>query len=81
MGSPKCRIVGKSQPGLIMIDPMISTRTRRPVRALMRPWALCGRAHSRWFGGHGGRVFSHHHATAVAFLGVTFITDKNRISD
>jgi hypothetical protein len=28
MGSPKCRIVGKSQSGLIMIDPIISTRTR-----------------------------------------------------
>jgi hypothetical protein len=28
MGSQKCRIVGKSQPVLIMIDPMISTRTR-----------------------------------------------------
>jgi hypothetical protein len=29
LGSQKCRIVGKSQPVLMMIDPMISTRTRR----------------------------------------------------
>jgi hypothetical protein len=28
MGSPKCRIVGKSQPVHIMINPIISTRTR-----------------------------------------------------
>jgi hypothetical protein len=28
MGSQKCRIVGESQPVLIMIDPMISTRNR-----------------------------------------------------
>jgi hypothetical protein len=28
MGSQTCRIVGKSQPVLIMINPMISTRTR-----------------------------------------------------
>jgi hypothetical protein len=28
MGSPTCRIVGKSQAVLIVIDPMISTRTR-----------------------------------------------------
>jgi hypothetical protein len=34
--TPKCRIVGKSQPGLIMIDPMISTRTRTLVRAAGR---------------------------------------------
>jgi hypothetical protein len=32
MGSPKCRIVGDSQSVLIMIDPMISTRTRRRAR-------------------------------------------------
>ena len=29
MGAPKCRIVGKSQPVLIMIDPIISPRTCR----------------------------------------------------
>jgi hypothetical protein len=29
MGSQKCGIVGKSQPALIMINPMIFTRTRR----------------------------------------------------
>jgi hypothetical protein len=29
MGSQKCGIVGKSQPVLIVIDPMIVTRTRR----------------------------------------------------
>jgi hypothetical protein len=28
MGAPKCRNVGKSQSVLIMIDPIISTRTR-----------------------------------------------------
>jgi hypothetical protein len=28
MGSQKCRIVGKSQPVLIVIDPIIFTRTR-----------------------------------------------------
>jgi hypothetical protein len=28
MGTQKCRIVGKSQSVLIMVDPMISTRTR-----------------------------------------------------
>jgi hypothetical protein len=28
MGSQKCRIVGKSRTVLIMIDPIISTRTR-----------------------------------------------------
>jgi hypothetical protein len=28
MGSQKCRIVGKSQSVLMMINPMISTRTR-----------------------------------------------------
>jgi hypothetical protein len=28
MGSQKCRIVGKSQPVLVMIDPIIFTRTR-----------------------------------------------------
>jgi hypothetical protein len=28
MGSQKCRIVGKFQSVLIMIDPIISTRTR-----------------------------------------------------
>ena len=28
MGSQKCRIVGKSQSVLILIDPIISTRTR-----------------------------------------------------
>jgi hypothetical protein len=32
MGSQKCGIVGKSQPGLLMINPMISTRTRRCAR-------------------------------------------------
>jgi hypothetical protein len=32
MGSQKCRIVGRSQPLLIMIDPVISTRTRRRAR-------------------------------------------------
>jgi hypothetical protein len=30
MGPGKYEIVGKSQPVLIMIDPMISTRTRMP---------------------------------------------------
>jgi hypothetical protein len=30
MGSQKCRIVGKSQPVLIMINPIIFTRTRTP---------------------------------------------------
>jgi hypothetical protein len=28
MGSPTCGIVGKSQPVLLMVDPMIFTRTR-----------------------------------------------------
>jgi hypothetical protein len=28
IGSPKCGIVGKSQPALVITDPMISTRTR-----------------------------------------------------
>jgi hypothetical protein len=28
MGAGKCGIVGKSQPGLIMINPMISTRQK-----------------------------------------------------
>jgi hypothetical protein len=33
MGSQKCRNVGKSQPALIMINPMIFTRTRTPVES------------------------------------------------
>jgi NAD(P)-dependent dehydrogenase (short-subunit alcohol dehydrogenase family) len=32
MGSQKCRVVGKSQPVLIMINPIISTRTRTRAR-------------------------------------------------
>jgi hypothetical protein len=32
MGSQQCRIVGKSQPVLIMINPIIFTRTRISVR-------------------------------------------------
>jgi hypothetical protein len=37
MGSQQCRIVGKSQLVLIMIDPVIFTRTRIWVRALGSP--------------------------------------------
>jgi hypothetical protein len=37
MGSQKCGIVGKSQPVLSMIDPMISTRTRIGSQ-LRLPW-------------------------------------------
>eukprot|EP01047_Picozoa_sp_COSAG01_P011636 COSAG01_NODE_511_length_16061_cov_15.815875_9_plen_43_part_00 len=33
MGSPKCGIVGKSQSVLVMIDPMIFTRSRRRVES------------------------------------------------
>ena len=33
MGSQKCRTVGKSQPVLMMIDPIISTRTRIAIEA------------------------------------------------
>jgi hypothetical protein len=33
MGSPKCGIVGKSQPVLMMINPMIFTRTRSDDRS------------------------------------------------
>jgi hypothetical protein len=45
MGSQKCRIVGKSQPVLIMIDPMIiSTRTRSHHGVLVRTEAECGPA-------------------------------------
>jgi hypothetical protein len=32
MGSPKCRIVGESQSVLMMINPIIFTRTRSPRR-------------------------------------------------
>jgi hypothetical protein len=32
MGSHKCRIVGKSQPVLVVINPIISTRTRNTGR-------------------------------------------------
>jgi hypothetical protein len=35
MGAPKCRNVGKSQPVLIVIDPIISTRTRMWTRLRM----------------------------------------------
>jgi hypothetical protein len=46
MGSQKCGIVGKSQPVLIMIDPIISTRTRNSiictcVRACVRACVIC----------------------------------------
>jgi hypothetical protein len=34
MGSQKCGIVGKSQPIVVMINPMISTR--------IRTWGSCG---------------------------------------
>jgi hypothetical protein len=37
MGPGKCRIVGKSQPALIMIDPIIFTRTRTEA-----PWLANG---------------------------------------
>eukprot|EP01047_Picozoa_sp_COSAG01_P026603 COSAG01_NODE_1720_length_9391_cov_27.761085_6_plen_142_part_00 len=37
MGSQNCRIVGESQPVLIMIDPIIFTRTRTPLLLLLAP--------------------------------------------
>jgi hypothetical protein len=43
MGSQKCRIVGKSQPVLIMTNPMIATRTRRDLSQ-----TGTGRSQSRW---------------------------------
>eukprot|EP01047_Picozoa_sp_COSAG01_P040845 COSAG01_NODE_3462_length_6067_cov_3.183311_4_plen_88_part_00 len=43
MGSHTCRIVGKSQPVLIMIDPIIFTRTRR-----LAPARCLSHAHRRW---------------------------------
>jgi hypothetical protein len=39
-GLQKYRNVGESQPVLIMIDPVISTRTRYQVAALMVPEAM-----------------------------------------
>jgi hypothetical protein len=48
MGSQPCRIVRKSQPVLMMINPMISTRTRTRIQNLRSQgacrWLGCGRA-------------------------------------
>jgi hypothetical protein len=48
MGSPKCRIVGKSQPVLVRINPMIFTRTRTSRRGgAAVPLPSCwGQSHS-----------------------------------
>jgi hypothetical protein len=53
MGSQNCRIVGKSQPVLMMIDPIISTRTRDVGRLddtsmLWMGQVLFRGAHDRW---------------------------------
>jgi hypothetical protein len=37
MGSQKCRIVGKSQPVIMMINPMIFTRTRTALSRALTP--------------------------------------------
>jgi hypothetical protein len=51
MGSPKCGRVGKSQPVLIMIHPIIFTRTRRGPSSWTwtapRPSARCGSCRAR----------------------------------
>jgi hypothetical protein len=40
MGSQNCRIVGKSQSVLILINPIICTRTRMPCSQTPRPGEL-----------------------------------------
>jgi hypothetical protein len=49
IGSKKCRIVGESQSALMMIDPIIFTRTRILCRERERERAL--RATDTWAGG------------------------------
>jgi|EP01049_Picozoa_sp_SAG25_P009352 hypothetical protein len=48
----KCRFVGKSQSVLIMINPMIFTRTRRSCACAMwvQSWSQGGMHRGRWHG-------------------------------